>query len=559
MRVKIAGTLTTAQEAAINRAKSYHGKQPYQEFFADCVIWYKNGWAAIIPMPAAASRYYWEGGSNSTLTDLGYTPPTTFGSLGTITQPAVPYAGTAGVRNATANGTNSTLSYSNWVYDSTNPSPVLFYTPSSITLVEPAAFTNSLDPSFRWHWLNGACTIKDSDASIVSTTLTWSPVYPSYELLSNSAAWNAALLALHTAAIDALKAATPPVVSESPATSVTVTVGATSALAHASISASPTGVSSVEYDNFGNANLVIVTVPMTLTLVPDISGASDEVLIVDFYRDGEWFASSETDPFTYDIEILTPETASYSAIYTDASDEIDTAPLAVDGLLSRVDFYRGATLLASDVSPPYSCADPSLAVGEYTYSAIIYDDGGIPSAGEVAVTAVGPALTGDALSSITTVVPVTARPIDAEHTYERPYFDGTFYQAGGIVRVFPLSPMAGDERGMYFDQRLAGDLTHLKVEGYAKVRCGSATDPAEPFTIIEWVPLASATLELPSVGSTDFPMHIVYAPDAVTYGDYPIFGWWYDETEQIQKADMALDPAPTWQIALFNFVRDTMS
>lgn len=559
MRVKIAGTLTAAQRAAVNRAKAYHGKQPHTEFFADCVIWYKNDWAVVIPMQHTVP-YYWGAGANTTQTYLDYTPPTTFGSLGTITQPAFPYANTVGARTATANGTNSTLSYSNWVYDSTNPSPVLFYTPGSITLVEPAAFTNSLDPSFRWHWLNGACTIKDSDASIVSTTLTWSPVYPSYELLANSAAWNAVLLARHTAALDTFRDATPPVVSESPATSVTVTVSAASALAHASISASPTGLSSASQDVYGNI-IVVVTGAKTVTLVPDISGAQDTVVSVTYYDFDTLtaFATETVSPFSHDLVFAIAGERTVFALYRDASDEIDTAPLSAPGLLSRVDFFRGATLLESVASSPYNTTDPALAAGEYVYSATVYDDDGVPSAGEVTVTTVGPALTGDALSSITTVVPVAARPIDAEHAYERPYFDGTFYQAGGIVRVFPLSPMAGDERGMYFDHRLAGDLTHLKAEGYAKIRCGSATDPTEPFTIIEWVPLASATLELPLVGSTDFPMHVVYAPDAVTYGDYPIFGWWYDEVEQIQKADMALDPAPNFEIALFDFTRDTIT
>jgi hypothetical protein len=295
---------------------------------------------------------------------------------------------------------------------------------------------------------------------------------------------------------------------------------------------------------------------MTLTLVPDVSGASDTVVNVDFYRDGVLIASEGSDPFTHEIVISAAESASYSAIYTDASDEVDTAPLTVTGLLSRVDFYRGATLLASDVSPPYSCADPSLAAGEYVYSATVVDDGGASSAGEVTVTAVGPALTGDALSSITTTVPVTARPIDTDHAYARPYFDGTFWKRGGVAYLVPLNPLAsGSPRGMYYDLRLGGDLTDVQIEGYARARCGDATDLSAPFTIIDWVDVAPATL--PITGS--FPRHIVRVTDAVTYGAYPIFGWWYDETEQIQKADMALDPAPTWQIALFNFVRDTMS
>lgn len=54
MKIKIVGTLNDTQQGAVSRAKAYHGKQPHKEFYADCVIWYKNDWAAIIPMQHSA-------------------------------------------------------------------------------------------------------------------------------------------------------------------------------------------------------------------------------------------------------------------------------------------------------------------------------------------------------------------------------------------------------------------------------------------------------------------------------------------------------------------------
>ena len=587
MRIKIAGTLTAAQRAAVNRAKAYHGKQPHTEFFADCVIWYKNDWAVVIPISHAVP-YYWAAGSNTLLTGLASSMATdpfrstvntqynagTFGDA-TIVTTTEYQAGVPTPPDPVPN---------NWPVDvgarihieASRPSGDYidyvgfgsWFTDGSVSAAQGATFTEaeliatgvSRGATPKWQTLSGTAILGSSGPAFLSPmptqTAAYTPFSPSYETLADDAAWNALVLAQHTAVIDTFKNATPPTISTSPAASVTVTVGATSALAHASISASPTGLSSATYDNFGNANLIIVTVPMTLTLVPDISGASDEVINVDFYRDGVLIASEGSDPFTHEIVISATESASYSAIYTDASDEVDTAPLTVTGLLSRVDFYRGTTLLASDVSPPYSCTDPSLAAGEYVYSATVYNDAGATSAGALTVSAVGPALTGDALSAITTVVPVTARPIDAEHAYARPYFDGTFWKRGGVAYLFPLNPTAGgEERGMYYDQRLDDDLTELKIEGYARLRCGDAADLTAPITIIDWVPVSAATLPIDG----PFPMYVVRVADATNYGEYPVFGWWYDETEQIQKADMALDPAPTWQIALFNFVRDTMS
>lgn len=53
MKLRIAGKLGRNNEAAIPRAKSYHGIQPHNEFFADCVIQYKNDVATIVPLPVS--------------------------------------------------------------------------------------------------------------------------------------------------------------------------------------------------------------------------------------------------------------------------------------------------------------------------------------------------------------------------------------------------------------------------------------------------------------------------------------------------------------------------
>jgi hypothetical protein len=531
VKIKIAGTLTAAQEGAVHRAKAYHGKQPYQEFYADCVIWYKNDWAVIIPITRTVP-YYWEGVDNPTVPYVLPGVPTISIGAGGASREYIIYD-SFGVIVLQGTGTYDGANYVNW----------------------PSGGVLDADPSKPGNW-NGGLRNGPVGAPVDTD---WTPSYTTQLGIDTAIfeasvpAHDAALLAQHTAVIDTFKNATPPAVSASPATSVTVTVGATSALAHASVSASPTGLSS--FTEIG-AVLTVASAPLVVTLVPDLSDAEDEVIRVDFYRNGVLFATSEANPFTHEMTVLAVEVAVYSAMYTDASEVTDVAALTVTGLLSHVEFFRGEVSIADVATPPYACADPTLAVGEYTYSAVVYDDAGVPSAGEVTVSAVGPALTGDALTSVAASVPIAGRPIDAEHDYARPYFDGTFWKRGGIAYLIPLSPMAGgEERGMYYDLRLDADLTDLKVEGYARLRCGDAADLTAPITILDWVPVSAATL--PIDGS--FPMYVVRVADATNYGEYPTFGWWYDEVEQIQKADMALDPAPNFEIALFDFTRDTIT
>lgn len=556
MRVKVAGTLTAAQQGALHRAKAYHGKQPHTEFFADCVIWYKNDWAVIIPMQHTVP-YYWAGGSNTTLTNPTFAPAVdtskstnvTVGGVTTITmqQNPYPYDGGVGAFISVQTATTITIGYGSWFNDGVAFDPTIPPTPYGVPVM-PARI-----PGVHWQRLNGSCQVSSTGPTVISNTLAWTAVDPSYELITDSAAWNAVLLAQHTAVIDTFRNATPPAVSVSPATSVTVTVAATSASAYVRAVADAPGCSSAGVDS---GVVIVASTPLDISLVPYLDDAEDEVLVVEFYQDGMLVATLTEDPFIYDVTMTELGTFAFTAFYTDASDNTEEASLTIEGVSSYVEIFRGGVLLSTITEPPYAYSDESLAEGVYTYSAVGHNDAGDAFDAEVTLTAVGPALTGDALSSIATVVPVNGRAADAEHAYARPYFDGTFWKRGGVACLVPLSTMAGsEERGMYYDLRLDDDLTGLKIDGYVKLRCGDATDLTAPITIIEWVPVTAATL--PITGS--FPRHIVRVTDAVTYGAYPIFGWWYDEVEQIQKADMALDPAPTFQIALFDFVRDTMS
>jgi hypothetical protein len=63
-----------------------------------------------------------------------------------------------------------------------------------------------------------------------------------------------------------------------------------------------------------------------------------------------------------------------------------------DGTVSRVDFYRGTTLIGSSTSAPYAYADVGVAAGSYSYTAVATDNAGVSttsSAVAVTVTAAG--------------------------------------------------------------------------------------------------------------------------------------------------------------------------
>src|SRR5262249_18958361 len=45
----------------------------------------------------------------------------------------------------------------------------------------------------------------------------------------------------------------------------------------------------------------------------------------------------------------------------------------VEGAISKVEFYRGATLLQTVTTPPYQASDLNVSVGNYAYTAKAYD------------------------------------------------------------------------------------------------------------------------------------------------------------------------------------------
>jgi len=86
-----------------------------------------------------------------------------------------------------------------------------------------------------------------------------------------------------------------------------------------------------------------------------------------------------------------------------------------DGAITKVDFYRGTTLIATDTASPYSIAWNSVAAGAYSLTAVATDNSGTTATSQAINIMVNPAGGGGQCSA-------------------PPYVAGTAYVAGQLVR-----------------------------------------------------------------------------------------------------------------------------
>ncbi len=97
-----------------------------------------------------------------------------------------------------------------------------------------------------------------------------------------------------------------------------------------------------------------------------------------------------------------------------------------DGSVAKVDFYQGATLIATVTSPPYSVSIPNLGTGSYTFSARATDNAGLATTSTTATVSVDvpptvaiTAPASGAILSAPATVTVTATAADADGTVTR--------------------------------------------------------------------------------------------------------------------------------------------
>jgi hypothetical protein len=133
-----------------------------------------------------------------------------------------------------------------------------------------------------------------------------------------------------------------------------------------------------------------------------------------------------------------------------------------DGTVSRVDFYRGSTLIGSDTSSPYSVSWSNVAAGIYTLTAVATDNDGAPrTSGAVSIT----------VNSTTNAAPTVSITNPAS---------GTSFAAPTTI---PLTASASDSNGSV-----------TRVDFYAGTTL-IGSDTTSPYTV-NWANAAPGTYSI---------------------------------------------------------------
>ena len=157
------------------------------------------------------------------------------------------------------------------------------------------------------------------------------------------------------------------------------------------------------------------TAPATITVTAAASDTDGTITKVDFYRSGQFIASDTTNSYSVSMTGVASGTYQLTAVATDSDGVRSTSsPVSVtvsgstnkppavsltspapsstftagasitlaatasdsDGTVTRVEFYRGSTLIGSDTSSPYSYSWTNVAAGSYLLTARAVDDDG---------------------------------------------------------------------------------------------------------------------------------------------------------------------------------------
>jgi RHS repeat-associated protein len=229
-------------------------------------------------------------------------------------------------------------------------------------------------------------------------------------------------------------------------------------------------------------NGATATAPATIALAATAADSDGTITKVEFYRGATLIATDTTAPFTGTDANVAAGTYSYTAKAYDNAGGITTStaasvtvnvpanvPPAVsltapangavllppatialaataadsDGTITKVEFYRGATLVATATAAPYTASDAAVAPGTYAYTAKAYDNGGATTTTAAASVRV------DALPAVSLTAPVGgasySAPASITLTASATDSDGTivkveFYRGTTLVGTANAAP-----------------------------------------------------------------------------------------------------------------------
>ena len=205
------------------------------------------------------------------------------------------------------------------------------------------------------------------------------------------------------------------------------------------------------------ANNTVLPPPGSAALTASPADSDGTIGKLEFYRDGVLIATKTAAPYTFTDSALASASYVYTARAYDSNDGITTSPpisirvnalpsVAItappsgavlpapgsvslsasaadtDGTIAKVEFYRGATLIATVATAPFAFTNTALPAATYTFTAKAYDNnGGVITSAPISVKV-------NAAPSVALTAPVT----------------GTVVSPGGIVA---LTATAADTDG----------------------------------------------------------------------------------------------------------------
>ncbi|UUZ48634.1 Ig-like domain-containing protein [Massilia sp. B-10] len=264
-------------------------------------------------------------------------------------------------------------------------SPATFYGPGTLTLAANAADSDGSIAKVVYY--NGATVIGTTTQAPFS--FAWvNPALGSYSITAK-ATDNKGAVAISTALALTVKAAPVPTVS------VTAPVQNAKFMAPAAITISATAavtgdtISKVEYVSSGKLIGTVTSAPYAINLINVPAGN---------YRVSAKATGALGGTATSTLINLTVADNVAPQVHLNTSQSSQTTPAVVtlnatvadsDGTVVKVEFFNGATLLATATQAPYSFAWNGVAAGTYTITARATDNLGLAATSSVAIVTVG--------------------------------------------------------------------------------------------------------------------------------------------------------------------------